>query len=106
MNFGNYVYNYDYDIEEELLMSPENAVPPPIIRQRAYNNLYNINNNYEFEEVNVEGPIYRTLEFNLEVPITSAKSEEYIKSNNNNDSFDHNNNFDNELPKAKRIKTI
>lgn len=106
MNFGNYEYNYEYDynIPEELLMSPENAVPPPIIRQRAFNNLYNINDNYEFEEVNVEGPIYRTMEINVDVPITSTKSEEYIKSNN--DSFDHDNNFDHDLPKAKRIKTI
>ena len=98
MNFGNFVYEYEYDynIPEELLMIPENASPPPITRQRAYNNLYNINNNYEFVEVNVESPVYRTLEFNLEVPITSAKSEEYSKSINEN----------NELPKVKRIKTI
>ena len=96
MNFGNFVYEYDYNIPEELLMIPENASPPPITRQRAFNNLYNINNNYEFVEVNVESPVYRTLEFNLEVPITSAKSEEYSKSNNKN----------NELPKVERIKTI
>lgn len=96
MNFGNYVYNYDYDIPEELLIIPENASPPPITRQRAYNNLYNINDNYQFVEVNLEVPVYRTLEFNLEVPITSAKSEEYSNSNNKN----------NELPKVKRIKTI
>ena len=96
MNFGNFVYEYDYNIPEELLMIPENASPPPITRQKAFNNLYNINNNYEFIEVNVESPVYRTLEFNLEVPITSAKSEEYSNSINKN----------NELPKVKRIKTI
>ena len=99
MNFGNFVYEYEYDynIPEELLMIPENASPPPITRQRAYNNLYNINNNYEFVEVNVESPVYRTVEINVDVPITSTKSEEYshhhIYKNNN-------------LPKVKRIKTI
>lgn len=92
MNFGNYVYDYDYDIEELLL---EDITPPPITRQKAYNNLYNINDNYQFVEVNLEFPVYRTLEFNLEVPITSAKSEEYSNSNSNN----------NKLPKVKRIKT-
>ena len=96
MNFGNFVYEYEHNIPEELLIIPENASPPPITRQRAFINLYNINNNYEFEEVNVESPVYRTLEFNLEVPITSAKSEEHIINNNNN----------NKLPKVKRIRTI
>ena len=94
MNFGNYVY--EYDIPEELLITPENLVPPPITRQKAYNNLYNINDNYQFVEVNLEFPVYRTLEFNLEVPITSAKSEEYSNSNSNN----------NKLPTIKKINTI
>jgi len=98
MNFGNYIYDYDYDIPEELLMSPENAVPQPMTRQRAYNNLCNINNNnYQFLEVNLESPVYRTVEINVDVPITSTKSEEYshhhIYKNNN-------------LPKVKKIKTI
>ena len=97
MNFGKffYEYEYDYNIPEELLIIPDNASPPPITRQRAYNNLYNINNNYEFEEVNFEGPVYRTLEFNLKVPITSAKSEQITNKSDNN-----------ELPKIKRVRTI
>lgn len=93
MNFGNHVY--DYDIPEELLITPVNLVPPPITRQKAYNNLYNINDNYQFVEVNLESPVYRTLEFDLEIPVTTTRSHEITSEINNN-----------KLPKIKKINTI
>lgn len=94
MNFGNHVY--DYDIPEELLITPVNLVPPPITRQKAYNNLYNINDNYQFVEVNLESPVYRTLEFDLEIPVTTTTRSHEITSEINN----------NKLPKIKKINTI
>lgn len=101
MNFGNYVYDDDNDIEELLL---EEITPPPITRQRAYNNLYNINDNYQFVEVNLESHVYRTVELHSEIiptiTLTSAKSEEY------SNSYDSNNNNNNKLPRVKRIRTI
>lgn len=80
MNFENYVYDHNNDIEELLL---EEIIPPPITRQRAYN----INNDNQFTEVN------------LAIPITSTKSYSYYSHSNDS-------NINSELPPIKKMKTI
>ena len=97
MNFGNFVY--DYDIPEELLMQETmgklELSPPTITRQNACNNLWMMNNNNQFAEIDFETTVYRTIE--EEVAITNSSSE-----NLNKRTSDDNNQF----PTIKKIKTI